>query len=400
MTGVATGAGTGAPLRVVFLIGTLDVGGTERQLVELASRLDRRRFSPVIYCLVAPGPLAEEARRRGVDVESAHLRKLRPWSHPLRFWQQFLRIYPDLRAAKPDIVHAFLLHAYTIGAVLSRFLRPKAFISSRRSLGHFKANNRAALLLEQMTNRFADVVIANSEAVRVDVIAQERLAPERVIVIHNGVEIPSSGGDVLAMRRDLDVAPDALVVAVVANFIAYKGHDCFLAAWRQVQDVVPGAVAVLVGDGPTRQRIELLAADMRLTGTLRFLGSRTDVDTLLTAVDLVVHPSQQEGFSNAILEAMAAGRPVIATAVGGNVEAVIDGTTGLLVPPDDPAALTVAMQRLLTRPDERRRFGLAGRQRAEQSFGMDRMTRAYEQVYSAVVDGNAGDRRPSSQVVA
>jgi L-malate glycosyltransferase len=399
MTDAATDVRAGAPLRVVFLIGTLDVGGTERQLVELASRLDRRRFRPVIYCLVAPGPLAEEARRRGIDVQSAHLRKLRPWSHPVRFWRQLLRIYPDLRAAKPDILHAFLFHAYTIGAVLSRFLRPKAFISSRRSLGHFKANNRAALLLERLTNRFADVVIANSEAVRVDVIAQERLAPARVIVIHNGVDIPGAGRDVLAVRRDLNVRADALVVAVIANFIAYKGHDCFLEAWRGVQDVVPGAVAVLVGDGPTRQRIESLAAEMQLTGTLRFLGSRTDVEALLAAVDLVVHPSQQEGFSNAILEAMAAGRPVIATAVGGNVEAVIDESTGLLVPSDDPTALTIAMRRLLSRPDERRRLGLAGRQRAEQSFGMDRMTRAYERVYSAVVD-DSRERRVSSQVPA
>ncbi len=139
---------------------------------------------------------------------------------------------------------------------------------------------------------------------------------------------------------------------------------------------------------------------MGLTSTLRFLGSRTDVGVLLPAVDLVVHPSQQEGFSNAILEAMAAGCPVVATAVGGNVEAVIEGTTGLLVPPSDPVALAVAIERLLRRPDERRRFGLAGRQRAERSFGMDRMTLAYEQVYSAVVDRNTRGIRLSSRVPA
>jgi glycosyltransferase involved in cell wall biosynthesis len=392
-------AGDRAPLRVVFLIGTLDIGGTERQLVELASRLDRRRFDPVIYCLAAPGPLADEARRRGVEVQSAHLKALRPWAHPLRFTRRLLRIYPDLKALQPHILHAFLFHAYTMGALLSALLRPKAFVSSRRSLGHFKANRRAALLLERMTNGVADVVVANSEAVRLDAIAQEGLAPERVIVIHNGVDIPAPV-DALAVRRGLNIAPDVPLVAVVANFIAYKGHDCFLTAWRRVQDAVPGAVALLVGEGPTRARIEALAAEMRLTDTLRFLGSRTDVGVLLRAVDLVVHPSQQEGFSNAILEAMAAGCPVVATAVGGNAEAVTDGTTGLLVPSGDAAALAAAIERLLARPDERRRLGEAAQRRVEQSFSMDRMTLAYEQVYSAVIDRNSRGVRLSSQVPA
>jgi glycosyltransferase involved in cell wall biosynthesis len=397
MTADARAGSDSRPLRVVFLIGTLEVGGTERQLVELASRLDRQRFEPVIYCLAAPGPLAEEARRRGVEVQSAHLKGLRPWTHPFRFARQVLRIYPDLRAMAPDILHAFLFHAYTIGALLSRLLHPKVFVSSRRSLGHFKANRRAALMLERMTNQVADIVVANAEAVRRDAIAQEGLAPGRVIVIHNGVEIPAAA-DAPVVRRHLNLAADRVVVAVVANFIAYKGHDCFLTAWRQVVDAVPDAVALLIGEGPTRAKIEARGAELRLAGTLRFLGSRTDVGVLLCAVDLVVHPSQQEGFSNAILEAMAAGCPVVATDVGGNAEAVIEGTTGLLVPPNDPLALAAAMERLLRRPDERRRFGDAGRRRVEQCFGMDRMTIAYEQVYSAVVERKARGVRVSSQV--
>jgi len=387
----------GAPLRIVFLIGTLDVGGTERQLVELASRLDRQRFVPMIYCLAAPGPLADEARRRGVEVQSAHLKGLRPWRHPLRLARRALRVYPDVSAMEPDILHAFLFHAYTIGALVSLLLRPKAFVSSRRSLGLFKANRRAALLLERMTNGLADVVVANSEAVRRDAIAQEGLDPERVIVIHNGVDIPGPV-DALAARRALDLPPAVPLVAVVANFIAYKGHECFLAAWRKVQNASPGAVALLVGDGPTRARIETLARDLQLTSTLRFLGTRSDVEALLAAVDLVVHPSQQEGFSNAILEAMAAGCPVIATAVGGNVEAVVDEMTGLLVPSGDADALAAAMQRLLDRPDERRRFSIAARRRAAESFGMDRMTRAYEGVYAEIAARTARRVASPSQV--
>jgi glycosyltransferase involved in cell wall biosynthesis len=389
----------GAPMRIVFLIGALDVGGTERQLLELASRLDRKRFEPVIYCLTAPGALAEEACRRGIEVRSSGLRGLRPWRNPFRLTRRTLKMYADLKSLNADVLHAFLFHAYTVGALLSPLLRPKAFVSSRRSLGHFKANHRGALMLERVGNRFTDIFIANSEAVRQDAIAQEGLEPARVIVIHNGVEVATAATDAAAVKRELNVPPGCTLVAVVANFIAYKGHECFLNAWRRIQDTAPGAVALLIGEGPTRPRMERLAAELRLTSTLRFLGNRSDVGAILSAVDVVVHPSEQEGFSNAILEAMAAGRPVIATAVGGNVEALADGETGLLVRPNDPHMLAEAIERLLGSPTERRRLGLAGRQRAERSFGIDRMTHAYENVYSALINTNV-PRVTVSQVSA
>jgi glycosyltransferase involved in cell wall biosynthesis len=370
------------PLRIVFLIGALDVGGTERQLVELASRLDKRRFSVVIYCLTSFGPLADEARERGVNVRSAELRGLRPWTHPLRLTRRIVRMARELRGLEPDILHAFLFHSYTIGALLSPLLRVRAFVSSRRSLGHFKANRPAALLLEKAANHFASVIVANSEAVKRDVMIGEGLESARVMVIHNGIDVTRfAGGGGAIMRRQIDIAADARVVGVVANFISYKGHGCFLAAWRKVLAAYPQAVAILIGDGPTRERVERLADDLRLTGSVRFLGNRLDVPMVLQAIDILVHPSEQEGFSNAILEGMAAGRPVITTDVGGNAEAVVHERTGLLVPSGDPAELAAAIERLLARPDVAQLFGAAGRQRVEREFGMDRMTSAYERLY-------------------
>jgi len=383
----------------VFLIGALDVGGTERQLVDLAARLDRARFDPVIYCLSAFGPLAEEARRHGIDVQSAGLRGLRPWKHPARLARRVLKMFQDLRALEPDILHAFLFHAYTTGAFLSPFVRARAFVSSRRSLGHFKANRPAALIVERLANQFADIIVANSEAVRQDAISQERLPPERVIVIHNGVDVarfPASPTD--GVRQQIDAAPGATVVAMVANFIAYKGHHSFLSAWRSVLAAHPNAVAVLVGDGPLREQIEKLGEQLDVAESLRFLGNRSDVPQLLSGVDLVVHPSEQEGFCNAILEAMAAGRAVIATRVGGNVEAVVDGETGLLVPPNDPDALAAAIQLMLARPDLRTEFGRAGRRRVSSSLGIERMTGAYELLYRDLVARAAPRNSPVAVV--
>jgi glycosyltransferase involved in cell wall biosynthesis len=372
-------------VRVVFLIGALDVGGTERQLVELASSLDKRRFSVVIYCLTSFGPLADEARKRGVTVHSADLGGLRAWTQPLRLTLQIVRMVRELRRLEPNILHAFLFHAYTIGAFLSPLLRVRAFVSSRRSLGHFKANRPAALLIERAANRFATVVVANSEAVKRDVIIQERLKAERVMVIHNGIDVTRFGRCGANLRQQVDIAADAHVVGVVANFISYKGHECFLAAWRRVHTAYPQAVAILVGDGRTRERIERLADEMQLTGSVRFLGNRLDMPMVLAAIDILVHPSEQEGFSNAILEGMAAGRPVIATDVGGNAEAVVHEGTGLLVPSGDPAALAAAIERLFAHPEVARAFGAAGRERVEREFGMDRMTSAYERLYEDVL---------------
>jgi glycosyltransferase involved in cell wall biosynthesis len=292
----------------------------------------------------------------------------------------------ELRRLEPDILHAFLFHAYTIGAFLSPLLRVRAFVSSRRSLGHFKANRPAALLIERAANHFASVVVANSEAVKRDVMIREGLAGEQVIVIHNGIDMTRFAGCRGAlMRQQVDIAESAQVVGVVANFISYKGHECFLAAWQRVSTAYPHAVAILIGDGRTRERVERLAEELQLTGSVRFLGNRPDVPMLLAAIDILVHPSEQEGFSNAILEGMAAGRPVIATDVGGNAEAVVHEETGLLVPSGDPAALAAAIERLFAHPEMAREFGAAGRRRVEREFGMDRMTSAYERLYVDVL---------------
>jgi glycosyltransferase involved in cell wall biosynthesis len=373
-------------LKLVFLIGALDVGGTERQLIDLAARVDRQQFHPIIYCFAARGPLADDAKRAGVEVRSADLRGLRPWKHPVQLLWRTLKMVRELRSLRPDILHALLFHAYTIGAFLSPLIGARVFVSSRRSLGHFKARRRAALLIERAANRFATVIVANSEAVRRDVLIQEGLAAERVIVIHNGIDVaPFAGCQGELVRREIGISSDAQVVGVLANFISYKGHEYFLAAWRKIRTAYPHAVAIFVGDGRTRHRVERLAAELRLASGVRFLGNRLDVPMVLASIDILVHPSEQEGFSNAILEGMAAGRPVIATDVGGNAEAVVQEETGLLVPSGDPAALAAAIERLLASPETGRAFGKAGQRRVEREFGMDRMTRAYERLYIDVL---------------
>ena len=357
--------------RVLLAINTLARGGAERQLVALATGLDRQTFSVSVLCVVAGGPLADELRSAGIPVAVFDSRS------PLGL----LRVIAHARGAAPDIVHSFLFGSNVVVTFAATLARTPVIITSRRSLGFFKDGRPHYDLLQGVANRFTDVVVANSEAVREDTLRREHLAPEKVRVIHNGVaaNVESDGGDARAAL----VGDGTALVIVVANLIPYKGLEHFVDAWREVVGAVPGARAVVVGEGPARADLEARAAD--LGETLRFIGSRDDVPALLRAADVVVQASLYEGFPNAVLEAMAAGRPVVATAVGGTVEAVESDRTGLLVPPRDSAALAAAILRLLTQPELARSYGAAGRERVEAEFSIARMVGRYADLYMSTL---------------
>lgn len=371
-------------IRIVYVIGTLDVGGTEGQLVELASGLDRTRFAATVCCLSGAGPLEQVLRARGIDVHVMAFRGIRR-SLSIAFVRELPGVLRSiagfvayLRATSPDIVHGMLFESYVLGAIAARAAGVPVVVAGRRSLGLFKAGKPAHLFVERLTNPLTDLIIANSVAVKNDVIRQERVRPGKIIVIHNGVDSRRYSVSDPRPSRSADWAPR---VAVLANLIGYKGHSYFIEAWRTVQRQHPTATALLIGDGPMRGELEALVAAKGLDDSVRFLGRRDDVAAILSSVDCVVHPSLQEGFSNAILEAMAMGKPVVATDVGGNREAVVDGETGYLVPPADPDAMAGAILRILADPERLAEFGAAGRQRVEQHFSIARMIRAYEVVY-------------------
>jgi glycosyltransferase involved in cell wall biosynthesis len=361
------------PIRVLLAINTLDRGGAERQLVELANGLDRARFEVSVACVVRGGPLGEELAASGIPVSVFDARG------PLGLY----RLTRHIRRVAPDIVHTFLFGSNVIGTLAAKTAGVPIVITSRRSLGFFKDGRPHYALFQSLANRFTDVVVANSEAVRQDTLRRERLDPAKVRLIANGVDVDRFTNPPLtpAIRTTLGLGPGPLVV-VVANLIPYKGLDYFVDAWGEVVRSMPAARAVVVGDGPARADLEARATKMG--DSIRFIGSRDDVATVLAAADLVVQSSLYEGFPNAMLEAMAAGRPVVATAVGGTAEAVVAERTGVLVPPRDSAALAAAMVRLLGDRDLAERFGRAGQARVSSEFSVSQMVRRYADLYMAV----------------
>jgi glycosyltransferase involved in cell wall biosynthesis len=202
-----------------------------------------------------------------------------------------------------------------------------------------------------------------------------------VVVIYYGVEIPSLSPDTREKARlELGLPPDALVCGAVSRLDALKGIDDLILAFAQVE-ATRAAYLVIVGEGPERQRLEKIVQDIGVSDRIIWAGYRAGVPHLLPAFDIFVQPSMHEGLPNTVLEAMAAGLPVIATGVGGTPELVVNGKTGLLVPPANPAALADAITALSENPVARGSMGWAGRQRVQQHFTIEEMVQKTEQLY-------------------
>ena len=379
-------------VKILYIIGTLDLGGAERQLVALAKGLDRSRFLPLVFCLTATGPLAADLEEAGIEAKCFGLRGLKVWRNPIRIARYLLALFTDLKKEEPEIVHGLLFHAYILGTFAAKIARVPIVITSRRSLGHFKAGKPHSLLAERLVNRMTDLIIANSEAVKQDVVRQEKVEPSKVRVVYNGIDpslydVPADP----ALRASLGIPEEAKVVGVIANLIHYKGHCFLLQAWQTVKQKIPGARLLLIGDGPLRGELEALVKELHLEEEVLFLGSRQDIPQLLALMDVAVLPSLEEGFPNAVLEAMAAGKPVVATNVGGVPEAIIHEETGFLVPPKDPKALADAIIRVLSDPELAMNMGKAGRDRVIREFSLDRMVRSIEQVYEELTQAKLGN---------
>ena len=372
----------GKRLRVMFVIGSLSIGGAETQLVRLMGSLDRERYEPVLCCLAEGGLLEEQVRRLQIpyhicDLTFSGKRAI------LRTLVGFIRFYLLLWRYRPTILHCFLYTANVIGALLGRLALVPIIITSRRSLGLYKDERWFLQPIENVANVLTDIVTVNSRRVWDDVLRGERVRPDRIRLTYNGVPVEHATLTPRQLRERLPIPADARVIMCVANLFQYKGHRDLLHAFARVKETcTEPCVLVLVGrDSGELAPLQALAAELHLTDYVIFTGQRSDARELVSACDIAVLASHQEGFSNSILEAMAAGRPHVVTDVGGNAEAVQDGVCGLVVPPRAPADMATALGRLLQDSELRARMGEAAQQRARGVFSMEQATLTVREVY-------------------
>jgi glycosyltransferase involved in cell wall biosynthesis len=390
-------AGPGNPSgHLLYVTLSLDVGGAERHLSSVLPELARRGWPVTLYCTNRLGTYAAEVARAGVEVIGPPvLRKAGVQSTPSRLYasaRAAASLFAVIRRTRPAVVHFFLPEPYLIGAPAALFLRVPILIMSRRGLNLYQHNWPGAAAIERNLHRHMTAVLANSRRVAADLQA-EGCSPERIGLIYNGVALAGleSPRDRASVRSSLGIPPDAVVAIVVANLIHYKGHTDLLEALARVSAALPPGFRVLcIGrDEGALPSLEAQRARLGLDSMVTFLGVRNDVPDLLAASDFSILPSHEEGFSNAIIEAMAAGLPLAVTDVGGNPEAVIDGETGIVVPAKSPEPLAAAIERLAVDPILRKRLGAAGRERARARFSLSACVDRYETLYRGLLAGKA-----------
>jgi len=390
------------PIRVQYLTHSLDMGGSERQMVELALGLPQDRFAVSFTLLRSAGDLATPLREAGIPVRVLGFRRTsggpRARLSALLANARAIIRYVAWTRGTIDLVDAWLLHAYVLAAVARPLTGVRALIAGRRSLSDFKdgfgiVNRR----LDELARRRSDLIIANSEFVRDDVVVRERLDRTRIRVIRNAVlETPAAGmperGD---LRRRWGVPLGGTVIGCVANYKPLKGLELIVNLAARLAARHPDVRVVLVGEGPLRPVLERLIAERRLQSRVILHGSEADARWLYPAFDLAVQASETEGLPNVVLEAAAAGLPVVATDAGGTREIVRDGLSGLIVPIGDLDALESAVERLLADPALRAALGSAAARDVRDRFSRERLIGATIEAYEDVMARTPGWRSGS-----
>lgn len=388
---------------VLHLIDCLFIGGGEMQMADLLRRIDREKFRPLVGCLRKQGQLVPVLEEAGIVVEEFPVRGKLFYPRSIR---EILRLARFMRRERVQIVHTQDLYSHLVGIPAALIARVPVVITNRLDLGHTMKqwHRRALKLLSFAITR----VMANSEGVRTMLIEEEKIDPAKIELIYNGVnldqfQIPSKEKGPVPPVRDLPLEPGDRPIVVVANLWPVKGHEFLFEAAVRVTAYYPTAKFVLVGTGAARRAIlEARARELAIDKQVLFLGPRQDVPQILPQMEISVLPSLAEGFSNAILESMAAGLPMVATDVGGNREAIVEGETGFLVPPRDPETLADRILRLLGDRERGQRMGKAGRERIETTFSLQRMVTETEHFYERLLEergAGARGRGPEGQKI-
>jgi L-malate glycosyltransferase len=382
------------PAGVLLVVDSLEVGGAERHVVDLASALHRKGYRVEVACSIADG-LSKPLEEAGVPVRPLMRRLVKRRVSPA-----YARgIRKLLKEGRFDLVHAHIYASAVAAAIATRGTGLPLVVTE-----HTEASwqNRWSRLSSRWTYQQARQIIAVSTPIERRLIERDGVPPERVTLISNAV-IPASGDPV-----DLaDTLPEGWserpLVGVVARLQPEKGVATFLKAAARVSKVSQEARFLVVGDGPLREELLELVGHLGLRERVCFLGYRADARGLIGLLDVLVVPSLTEGSPLIVLEAMAAGVPVVASAVGGIPDQVRHDEEGVLVPPDDPDALVGALGSLLEDPARARRLGETGRRRTENEFSYDALVRRIEAVYHIALGeetartppGNPRSRAPS-----
>lgn len=368
-------------IKTLYTVAFMEVGGSQTHLVQVLKLIDRSRFEPMLCCLTGQGALLDAARETGVPVFDGGMRS---GFQPHQSFLAARRLASLLKRERVDVVHNYLLRANIVGTVAARLARVPAVLASKRGCHERRGMELAGA---KLSNWLADRVTANAEAVRDFVHDNEGCPVEKMVVIPSGVDTdrfqPLPAAD---YKTRLGLRPDRPVVGVVTRMRVRKGVEEFLRAMDLVRERFPGTQAAVAGEVTLDAELQRLVDASGLGEDLHLLGRRSDMPEVLSAFDVFVLSSHDEGMSNAILEAMAMELSVVATDVGGTGEVVRHGQSGLLVAAKDPLPLAEAISQVLNDPSRSRAMGRLGRQIVVDGFSARSMVREMENLYVSLLE--------------
>jgi glycosyltransferase involved in cell wall biosynthesis len=367
------------PLRLVQFTRSFHIGGTEVQVLELLRGLPPS-YQLQVSVLDDAGPLMGSLWKLGYAPEAFPLKG--SVAQPNTLYQVY-RMARWLKANRVQLVHVHDFYSTLIAVPAAKLAGAKVIVG-RLDLSHWQGRARRAV--HARLTRMADHVIANAEAIRNMLVAEEGLPASRVSVIHNGLDLNRFDGRVReGLKAPLPDTGGAPVVVHVANMNhPVKRQEDLLLALAMLRHGGTRLHAYLVGDGPRRPELEKLAAELGVADTVHFLRHRTDVPAICARATFGVLCSTAEGMSNAVMEGMASGLPMVVTRVGGNTDLVRDGERGLVVSPEQPAQLAQAFAQLISNPEKSRDMGRAARDFVARELSLEKMIRVHDALYQQV----------------
>ncbi|WP_051610385.1 glycosyltransferase [Terasakiella pusilla] len=373
---------------ILVVIVSLNRGGAEIHLSQVLPGLVAKGMKVKVFLLSEPGELADQIESQGVGLVLPWVRKkfgnslLKVLKILLNSFQLFLY----LLFKRPHIVHFFLPQTYLVGGLLSWMARNPVRLMSRRSLNlYLNKYPEIVRKIEYWLHAKMTCIIGNSRKVVTQLIEEEGVPKEKAHLIYNGIYLKKSQD--IDLKATFGVSEESVILVMVANLIPYKGHVDLISALSKVLTSLRWDLLLIGNDSSNiREALEAQAATENIGDRVHFLGKRSDVVDILSHCDIGILASHEEGFSNAILEGMGSGLPMVVTDVGGNAEAIIDQECGLVVPAKAPDKIAVALNQLIESEALRREFGQAAKARFEAHFQLENCVQAYFDFYQGHFD--------------
>ncbi len=371
---------TNKRINLLQIVNGFAIGGAEKNLLELVRLTDKKKYRVVICSVGQGGPLQREFEALGLNVYVVTKK------HRLDVSQVF-NVAEIMRNERVDIVQMTLFYAEIIGILAALLAKVKIRISWEVYTHSKKFRHRLAY---RLIYKLVNCVIAVSDETRKTIIKDRNLDVKKAITIHYGVDLDkfnASNGRITKTEPKLNRNHKTL--GIVARLTDQKGHIYLIKAAPEIVKKFPSVKFVLVGDGPLRDSLKAEIAKLGLSCNFEFLGFRNDVNELLNSFDIFVLPSLFEGLPNVLLEAMACAKPIVATSVAGVPEVVVDGFTGLLVPPKNPEALAKRISALLENEELMVKMGKEARKRVENNFSLTTQVDNFQALYSKLIDSQS-----------